>query len=126
GRGMLRTTLAHLREGLASIETTHLTIEHQTVSFNFDSHFDLDLHHIQAGLDVIQRQPTPAERGESIRQLQRAVSCYRGDFLEGFSLADAPAFDDWVSLQREIWHSRMNQIFDTLSQWQFEAGDLTV
>ncbi|MEX1021149.1 MAG: AAA family ATPase [Litorilinea sp.] len=144
GRGMLRTSLAHLREALdtpvdSSIATSHLATPHlatshlataylkvetQTLSFSFDSHFELDLHRIQAGLDVIQRQPTLAERGDSIRQLQRAVSGYRGDFLEGFSLADAPAFDDWVSLQREIWHSRMNQIFDVLSQWQFEAGDL--
>ena len=130
---MLRTSLAHLREALDTpldsiasphLATPYLKIETQTLSFNFDSHFELDLHHIQAGLDVIQRQPTPAARGDSIRQLQRAVSCYRGDFLEGFSLADAPAFDDRVSLQREIWHSRMNQIFDALSQWQFEAGDL--
>lgn len=124
GRGMLRTTLAHLREGLESIETAYLNIEHQTISFNFDSNFVLDLHLVKSGLDAIQAQPTPAERKQLIHQLQKVVISYRSDFVEGFSLADAPDFDDWVTLQREVWHSRMNQIFAALSQWQFEAGDL--
>lgn len=124
GRGMLRTSLAYLRETLDAIDMPYLIVEPQTLSFDFNSHFELDLHLLQAGLDVLQRQPAPAERERLISQLQMVVNRYRGDFLEGFSLADAPAFDDWASLQREIWHSRMNLIFDALSQWQFEAGDL--
>lgn len=124
GRGMLRTSLAYLRETLDAIDTPYLIVEPQTLRFDFNRHVDLDLHHVQAGLDALQRQPAPAARGRIISQLQKVVNQYRGDFLEGFSLADAPAFDDWASLQREHWHNRMHQIFDTLSQWQFEAGDL--
>lgn len=63
-------------------------------------------------------------RGQILSQLQIALNGVRGDFLEGFSLADAPAFDEWASLQRESWHRHMNLLFDTLSQWQFEFGDL--
>ncbi len=29
------------------------------------------------------------------------MNVYRGTFLEGFSLADSPAFDEWVLVQRE-------------------------
>jgi predicted ATPase/DNA-binding SARP family transcriptional activator len=36
-----------------------------------------------------------------ISALQSAVELYRGSFLEGFSLKDCPAFDDWVLLTRE-------------------------
>lgn len=124
GRGMLRTSLAYLREALAVIDTPYLIVEPKTLSFAFHSAFELDLHHLQAGVDALQRQPAPAERGPSISLLQTAVNRYRGDFLAGFSLADAPEFDNWATLQREIWHSRMNLVFDTLSQWQWEAGDL--
>ncbi|HEX9134239.1 MAG TPA: bacterial transcriptional activator domain-containing protein, partial [Ktedonobacteraceae bacterium] len=48
----------------------------------------------------------------------------RGEFLEGFSLRDAPAYDDWVRFQREYWHLRTSEVFDRLSQLQFEAGEL--
>jgi DNA-binding SARP family transcriptional activator len=43
---------------------------------------------------------------------------------ESFSLRDAPAFDDWARFQREYWHLRTSEIFDRLSQLQFEAGEL--
>src|SRR6185295_8937745 len=33
--------------------------------------------------------------------LEAALALYQGDFLEGFSLADAPAFDDWAAAERE-------------------------
>ncbi|GAB4443048.1 MAG: AAA family ATPase [Anaerolineae bacterium] len=124
GRGMLRTTLAYLREVMAGFETDYLMVEPQSLGFDFQADFELDLHTLQAALDLIQPQPGPVERERAIGQLQRAANLYRGDFLEGFSLADTPDFDDWVSLQREVWHSRLNLIFDALSQWQFEAGDL--
>lgn len=32
---------------------------------------------------------------------QTAVSLYRGDFLEGLTLTDAPAFEEWALLERE-------------------------
>jgi DNA-binding SARP family transcriptional activator/tetratricopeptide (TPR) repeat protein len=125
GRGMLRTTLVHLREVMDSFETTYLIVEPYALSFDFKSEFELDLHALQATLAIIQRQPGPAERTWAISQLQTAAGHYRSDFLEGFSLADTPTFDDWVSLQREVWHNRMSLIFDVLSQWQFEIGDLS-
>lgn len=124
GRGMLRTTLAHLREVMDTFAATYLVVEPNALSFDFQSDFELDLHLIQAALAALQPQPGPAERERVISQLQTAANQYRGDFLEGFSLADTPAFDDWVSLQREVWHGRLNLIFDALSQLQFEAGDL--
>lgn len=124
GRNMLRTTLAYLREALQLVDPACLLIEPQSLGFDFGGHIALDLHLLQTRLDALYDQADRAPRGPLISQLQLAVNHYRGDFLEGFSLADAPAFDEWASLQREHWHSRMSQVFSTLSQWQFEAGDL--
>lgn len=39
--------------------------------------------------------------GEQPDALEAAIGLYRGDFLEGFSLPDAPDFDDWQRLQTD-------------------------
>lgn len=113
GRGTLRTTLAYLRRALNTVAPSsdeYLIIESDMLGFNFTSDFALDLHIV-------------AETGKSsqIPQLEAAAQAYRGDFLEGFSLPDAPAFDEWASFQREKWHHQMNRILDWLSQQQSEA-----
>src|SRR5947208_5149022 len=67
--------------------------------------------------------PIEADR-TSLARLQHAICLPRGEFLEVFSMRDAPAFDDWVRFQREYWHLRTSEVFDRLSQMQFEAGEL--
>ncbi|HEX9926247.1 MAG TPA: AAA family ATPase, partial [Anaerolineae bacterium] len=111
GRGSLRTTLAFLRRAFDSAPPTareaYLIIEPDTLGFDFNSDFELDL-----------RLVTAALKTEAAIPLQAAADGYRGDFLEGFSLLDATGFDDWVTFQREHWHHRMNTVFDRLSQQQ--------
>ena len=63
------------------------------------------------------------EGSASLPILQSAVSLQRGDFLTGFSLGDAPGFDDWVAIQREVWHRRLGLILDRLSEIQFASGE---
>jgi DNA-binding SARP family transcriptional activator len=120
GRGVLRTTLAYLRRTLDASATlnsaAYLMTEADTIAFNFKTDYDLDLHQVELALQSDQ----PA-------LLERVVSLYRGDFLTGFSLPDAPGFDEWASVQRETWHRRMSAVFEQLSQRQaeerhFEAG----
>src|SRR5262245_6005151 len=43
---------------------------------------------------------SPASDGAAYR-LAAAVGLYAGDFLAGFGVPDAPAFDDWVAVERE-------------------------
>jgi len=55
-----------------------------------------------AGLSV-----DAVEFGKAVeRDPARAVSLVRGDFLEGFILDGSPAFDEWVTLERQRWRSR--------------------
>src|SRR4051812_9785656 len=66
GRGMLRTTLSHLREALSpveEVERSFLVIETQALGFHSDSNFVSDLQAIQEALAAIQRRPAAAERG---------------------------------------------------------------
>jgi DNA-binding SARP family transcriptional activator len=39
-----------------------------------------------------------------LAQLAQAVAFYRGELLAGFSLADAPVFEEWLLLRRELLH----------------------
>jgi predicted ATPase/DNA-binding SARP family transcriptional activator len=82
----LRTVLNKLNQHLGS----HLAITRQTIAMNQDASSWVDVTEFEAGL---------ASKGDTGR-LQAAVALYQGDFLEGFDLDDAPAFDGWVLAQR--------------------------
>ena len=82
----LRKVLSRLNPHLAP----YLTITWQTVTFNQDSAYRLDVTEFEAGA---------AAKGD-IGRLQAAVALYQGDFLEGFTLPDAPQFEEWVLAQR--------------------------
>jgi len=41
--------------------------------------------------------------------LQQTVDLYQADFLEGFSIRNAPLFDDWISVQRQAVRTQMIQ-----------------
>src|SRR5712692_2580722 len=134
GRAALRISLLHLRhlldEGADVSPVPHLLIQHDTLGLDLTSALELDLHILheawtsaRASTGTTLTMPEVARR-RLLAQLQRATGLPRGEFLESFSLRDAPAFDDWVRFQREYWHLRTSEVFDRLSQMQFEAGEL--
>lgn len=136
GRASLRNTLAYLRNTQPEpIDTRHFSIERDTIGFDYTSTFDLDLRTLEAAFQLthtaegtqgrgkVTRASERDERQHLLSLLQQAASCYRGPFLEGFSIEDAPDFDDWTRLQREVWHRRMSAVFDRLSQLQSDGGE---
>src|SRR5713226_2972148 len=132
GRAALRVSLLHLRHllGAGVDPLPHLLIQRDTLGLDLTSAVELDLHLLHAAWTVARASAGTAltmpeeARRSLLARLQHATSLPRGEFLEGFSLRDAPAFDDWVRLQREYWHLRTSEIFDRLSHLQFEAGEL--
>lgn len=42
-----------------------------------------------------------------LARLTQAVDLYQGELLEGFGLGDAPAFEEWLLLRREILHQQV-------------------
>ena len=105
----LRNTLGHLqttfRQASGQAQTPYLSVTHQSLGLNPDANIDFDLHTIgqayeQARLDRSNR--TLPEGSASLPLLRSAAACQRGDFLAGFSLGDAPGFDDWAAIQREV------------------------
>ena len=132
GRAVLRRTLAYLREALRAGDhqagASHLLVERDALGFD-PSDSESDLAAVQIAWQRVRLvSPTAAEpaedRGNFIAQLHDAAQRYRGDFLEGFNLSDAPGFDEWAAVQREVWHRRMSLILDRLSEAQLEGGDV--
>ncbi len=125
----LRNTLGHLQKVLCQVreqaQSAYLSITHRALGINPEANIAVDL-------QVVERAYTLAHADRSSRSLpngsaglpllQSAATCYRGDFLAGFSLGDAPGFDDWTAIQREVWNRRMNLVLDRLSEIQFAQG----
>jgi DNA-binding SARP family transcriptional activator len=127
GGATLRSTLARLRESLGDDKGAgHLRIERDAVAFDVASAFDLDLDVLQRAYEAARKQDRTSLAGEErqalVACLQRGAAAWRGEFLEGFLLRDAPDFDDWVGAQREVWRRRAGEVFDRLSLLQAEAG----
>lgn len=136
GRTTLRRTLALLKEvldgtGDADLSAVLVATRH-TLSFRYTASVTSDLQVVQAAFQAL-KPFTDSESGvgmsrpfpmQLVALLQAAVDLYRGDFLMGFALDDAPEFDDWMAVQRETWHQRMERIFDRLLLFHMESGNL--
>ena len=96
-RTNLRNALANLRKAIGDREAMlpFLLITRETIQFNSASDYWLDVTAFSA-LAEADQVGEPA-----IHQLEEATALYRGSFLEGFSLKDSPAFEDWSFLTRE-------------------------
>ena len=110
GNITLRSSLARVKKTLL-VAGEFIIAEAGTLRFDLTQSYTLDLHQ----LDGIWRDGTR-------EQLEAFFTTARGEFLEGFSLSDAPEFDEWMTIQREAWHRRVEQALERLSRLQIEAG----
>ena len=139
-RATLRATVLELRDVLASgaspenrlapVRIPHLLIDRDTLALDLISGVSLDLQILQAAWVVARSDSRAAAilprevRRAQIAQLEKATKLSRESFLAGFSLHNASGFDDWARFQREYWHLRMHLVFDRLSQWYEEVGEI--
>lgn len=118
-RKNLRDILPALREKIGG----YLDISRQDIAFNRESRYWLDVEAFRMSLtsDVVKMD---------LQLLQNAVDLYTGDFLEGFHVRNALAFEDWMEDQRTQLHNLATRGMYLLSsqyvkQKQFTNG-LTV
>jgi DNA-binding SARP family transcriptional activator len=104
-RGALRRTLSVLR---AALGDRWLDVDGETVA--------LDATGLQ--IDVREFRRTLREG-----RLADAASLYRGGFLEGFSLRDSAAFDDWQAAQADALRTEYGDALAKLAAAATAAGD---
>jgi DNA-binding SARP family transcriptional activator len=106
--------LANLSVALSSLRKqleTAVIAERHTVAFNEAMAYELDTADFQQAIS--QAREEQKRRGKLSRAsatlLATAVSLYKGDFLAGFNIRNAPEFEAWVLLEQE----RLRQLFLT-------------
>jgi predicted ATPase/DNA-binding SARP family transcriptional activator len=119
-RHNLSQTLLHLRQAIRNQEAapSYLLISRQTIQFNPDSDYWLDVAAFANHLAVCQiHAHTHLEQCPTcIEQLQQAVTLYQGRFLDKFSLADSDLFEEWALLKREMLHRQAVEALGYLIQ----------
>lgn len=119
-RATLRRTLSALRTaaGASTVEADRLRVNLRpgvtSDVAEFKDAVDATGHHGHDPIDVCP---------ECIPDLRRATSLYRGDFLEGFSVRDAPEFEDWVRITAEHLRLRAGEAFNRLASALAAEGD---
>src|SRR5512132_320794 len=109
GRTALRSALSSLRktleEAAAPSEKHYLLTKGDSIGLTSDPNIELDLDILEAAHVLARSNPRTDHLGDDARsevlaRLRAATEAYRGNFLEGFSLDDAPEFDLWVDAER--------------------------
>jgi DNA-binding SARP family transcriptional activator len=113
-----RVSLSKCLSNLHDLVGAAIMIERQTVAFNRAYIDQLDTERFLIGAS---QSPTP----ETISSLQSALALYRGDFLEGFYVREAPDFEQWVLVQRAHYREAVVQGLHTLANYTDQQGDLS-
>ncbi|MBV7328144.1 AAA family ATPase [Chloroflexi bacterium TSY] len=111
-RTNLRKALAHLRRSVGA----HLKITRQAVAFNQENAYWLDVADFEAKVG-------DASATADIQLLQEAVELYRGDFLEGFYVRNAPGFETWSLTERARLRESALRALHTLASHHAQQGD---
>ncbi|MGD8462335.1 MAG: BTAD domain-containing putative transcriptional regulator [Anaerolineae bacterium] len=111
----LRYTLSDLRRAIGdrTVEPSFLLITRDTLEFNAASDHWLDV----AGFaDLVSSLEDPSA-------LKQAIALYRGSFLEGFSVGDSAAFEEWVLFTRERLARQMSSVLHHLAVAYEQQGE---
>lgn len=96
-KASLRQVLSDLRRTLAD----YLLIEGNTVAFNQAAPHWLDVAEFNRHLQAVPSDAAITLTDSQAAALQAAVDLYKGDFLAGFFVPNAPAFEEWVTGEQE-------------------------
>ncbi len=113
-RNNLRQALANLRRSLDA----HLLITRDDVALNPAAPCTLD---VSAFEQALRSEHDLAPELHAAR-LGDAMALYAGDFLAGFFVRDAPAFEEWMLSQRARYRELALHALHTLTQLHLDRG----
>jgi DNA-binding SARP family transcriptional activator len=115
----LRQALANLRK----LAGDHLLTDRATVALRAEGvRLDVARFLADAAPAMTAADPTAPGQPDGDR-LAAAVALYQGDFLEGFVVHDAPAFDEWAVAQREQLRQMALLAIQTLADRHAARGE---
>jgi predicted ATPase/DNA-binding SARP family transcriptional activator/Tfp pilus assembly protein PilF len=93
----LRTVLSMLRKAVGD----YLLISRDSVAFNLEADFWLDVTQFEAGMAALEADLPGPLAGDTAAQLRTVLDLYQGDFLEGYFLSESRGFEEWTLLTQE-------------------------
>jgi DNA-binding SARP family transcriptional activator len=108
-RAALRWNLSKLRSAL---DANHLVSNRREITFNLESDYWVDVECFEA-----------LAAGAEVDSLRQAVELYRGDFLEGVDVRNAPRFEHWALAQRARLHGLALDALHRLAVTYSEQGE---
>jgi predicted ATPase/DNA-binding SARP family transcriptional activator len=126
-RHNLRQALSHLRRAIGDCDkaTPFLLVSRETVQFNTDSDYWLDVAVFTSLAEACKghRHRRLATCLPCMRRLERMAELYRGDFLEQFFLSDSDVFEEWALLKREWLHRQAVEALSHLAGYYERRSD---
>ena len=117
----LSKALSELREQLGE----YITITTQTVVFNKTLSYQLDVEtFLAAAIAGTPPAGAPKTAAQPAVRLQAAADLYRGDFLDGFYIRNAPEFEQWQLAERERLRASAVRLLTTLAAHYRQAGSV--
>lgn len=123
-RHNLSQALLNLRKVLGdhTANPPYLQITRDTIQFNRESDYSLDMDQFNACYSVWEK--SQGQENADITSLEDMVGLYRGEFLQGFYLKDSAEFEEWILGQRASIHQRVMHVLTTLAKEYEKRGDL--
>ncbi|MBV7339784.1 hypothetical protein KFU94_68545 [Chloroflexi bacterium TSY] len=115
-RKNLRKLLTHLRPTIGP----YLTITREAVAIS-----DAKAHWLD--VDLLRMALATESAPMDVALLERATTLYRGEFLDGFGIRNAPIFEEWMLTERAHYHELTVRALTLLAQHylaeeEYEAG----
>ncbi|MFZ4663922.1 MAG: AfsR/SARP family transcriptional regulator [Caldilineaceae bacterium] len=106
----------NLLPGLRSLLDDHLLITRESVAFNRNSTYWLDVVEFRTYLTSDLNKQDPL-------LLERVLALYRDEFLGSFNVRNAPLFEEWVVQEREALHLLAVRGYECLTKYYLEQNN---
>lgn len=102
---------------LAQVVGDHLLIERQSVALAIHQPHWLDI-------VALENAATTPPTAQTVATLAAAAALYRGDFLAGFNVPEAPTFKQWVLTESTRLRTSALHLLHTLADYHTEQGEV--
>jgi DNA-binding SARP family transcriptional activator/predicted ATPase len=125
-RHNLRQALFNLRLAIGdhTARPPYLLISREAIQFSSASDFTLDLAQFNTILHACEQSRRRGVEEPALRaaRLEELVKLYRGEFLQGFFLADSAEFEQWALVHRERLHQQVLDAHSHLADYYERHG----
>jgi predicted ATPase/DNA-binding SARP family transcriptional activator len=121
-RGQLRRTLSLLNRTLGN---EWLFVDREMVEWvgKADAWIDVDAQREHLAVCAAHGHSSEQACPDCISLLEESVDLYRDGFLAGFTLPDAPAFDEWQFFEGEGLRDQVGDALQRLARWYGDQGE---